>query len=321
MCTARLLLLGAAVALSPARAGGSEQQYAVVTSAQASPGEQFAALEAALLLGNITNRGKPLQVFNASDVPNSSRLLIAVGYHASVLLGVPSADLPFELLGRDGFRITVPAANNTLPQGCVSVSGASGAPRGTAYGVYELLEALGLEFLAWDETLYPPGSPTLPTAQLAPSFAKAVGVHRPSFEYRDVAEWPVYSNRLLARRLRLNNNAWFECVEDTAQALPGGLCYGAQKWDSFKFADPPGMAHTIYSLLCSNATDKNPHGYCDDPLKPPQDLIKTHPECKSPHRLLPRRHPPDCHGGRCVQGSGRTATPIRTAKFATTTPA
>lgn len=275
-----LVLLGFALINSTAWVdAATDQQFVVVTSEQASPGETFAALEAALLLGNITNGGKPLQIFNVSDVPNSSRVLLAVGYHASVLLGVPALSLTFELLGRDGFRISIPSANNTLPQGCVSVSGAAAAPRGATYGVYELLETAGLEFLAWDETTYPVGSPNLPPAQLASSFTKAVGVHRPSFEYRDLSEWPVYSNRLLARRLRLNNNEWLECVEDTAQALPGGLCYGAQKWDSFQFADPPGMAHTIYSLLCSNATNKNPNGHCDDPLKPPQDLIKTHPEC------------------------------------------
>ena len=38
------------------------------------------------------------------------------------------------------------------------------------------------------------------------------------------------------------------------------------------------MAHTIYKLMCSNGTDSNPAGHCDDPLKPPQDLIKSHPE-------------------------------------------
>lgn len=38
------------------------------------------------------------------------------------------------------------------------------------------------------------------------------------------------------------------------------------------------MAHTVYKLLCSNGTSDNPKGHCDNPLKPPQDLIKTHPE-------------------------------------------
>ena len=77
--------------------------------------------------------------------------------------------------------------------------------------------------------------------------------------------------------MRLNNNAHLECVEDTANrwcktASPDNM------WDSFVFADPPGMAHTIYKLLCSNGTSDNPNGHCDNPLKPPQDLIKTHPE-------------------------------------------
>ena len=248
-------------------------QPVVVTAPDASPGELFAAREMSLLVGNMSNGHIPLPIFNVSDVPTSAAIRLAVGYSASTLLGVPKAKL--QGLGRDGFRIAVPGGpGNALPSGCVAVSGGWSDPRGTLYGVYALVESMGFEFVAWDLTVLPPGAPSapvvLPTADI---------VDRPSFVYRDVSEWPVYSNRVFARHMRFNNAAWLECVEDTANPA----CFGEQMWDSFKWASPPGMAHTIYHLLCANATSMDPHGYCKDPLKPPQDLIKSRPEWFWPH--------------------------------------
>jgi hypothetical protein len=223
----------------------------------------------ALLVGNISNGHVPLPIYNVSDAPIAARVRLAVGWSASTQLGVPAESL--QGLGRDGFRISV---GTPLPPGCVAVASSRTAPRGTLYGVYELVERMGLEFLAWDMTLLPPGAPAAPV--LLPS---ATVVDRPSFMYRDLSEWPVYSNRVFARHMRFNNAAWLECVEDSANPA----CFGDAKWDSFEWASPPGMAHTIYALLCANATSKNPHGHCDDPLKPPQDLVKSRPEWFWPH--------------------------------------
>eukprot|EP01047_Picozoa_sp_COSAG01_P031346 COSAG01_NODE_2222_length_8137_cov_49.268972_8_plen_335_part_00 len=246
----------------------------VLTSPDASLGEQFAARELSLLLGNISNGRRPLPVYNVSDVPmGAPAIRIAVGWSASTLLGVPTASL--QGLGRDGFRISVAGGpNNTLPRGCVAVTASRTDPRGALYGVYELVGRMGLEFLAWDMTVLPLGAPTAPLV-----LPNADIVDRPAFMYRDVGEWPAYSNRVFARHMRFNNADWLECVEDTANSA----CLGGQKWDSFEWASPPGMAHTIYHLLCANGTSMNPNGACDDPLKPPQDLIKSHPEWFWPH--------------------------------------
>jgi hypothetical protein len=245
----------------------------VLTSPGAPPGELFAAQELAHQLGNISNFHTALPVHNTSDAPPGT-IKIAVGYAASIALGVRPADL--EGLGLEGFRISVAGAHNRLPKGCFAVSGGKfpGGKRGAMYGVYEMLLQLGLDFIAWDETVYPAESPNADLhALLDESFTSDV-VQQPSFVYRDLGEWPVYSNRLHGRRMRLNNNEHLECVEDVGNRD----CKGLNTWDQFHFADPPGMAHSIYKLLCSNGTSDNPNGHCDDPLKPPQDLIKTHPE-------------------------------------------
>ena len=169
---------------------------------------------------------------------------IAVGYSASVALGgVQPAELAG--LGLEGFRIA------PLPNGCFAVSGGQGAKRGAMYGVYELLEQLGLEFMAWDLTVFPPGAPHADLPTLLKTLPATATVQQPSFMYRDLGEWPIYSNRLHGRRMRLNNNAHLECTEDTANRWcktenPNNM------WDSFfgvrgagRAASPPGVRCTV----------------------------------------------------------------------------
>lgn len=197
------------------------QEYVVVAScactfldalcecpAGATLGEAFAAQELAHMLGNISNGAEPLPIVNATAVLPGTRW-IAVGYSASVALGgVQPAELAG--LGLEGFRIA------PLPNGCFAVSGGQGAKRGAMYGVYELLEQLGLEFMAWDLTVFPPGAPHADLPTLLKTLPATATVQQPSFMYRDLGEWPIYSNRLHGRRMRLNNNAHLECTEDTA---------------------------------------------------------------------------------------------------------
>ena len=251
--------------------------YTIVTSPDATKGEAFAAQELAHMLGNISNGGVALNISNVSEAPTGLR--IAVGYTASVGLGVKPADLVG--MGLEGFRISVPSPRNSLPTSCFAVSGSHQAKRGAMFGVYEFLNRLGQEFMAWDLTVFPAGAPTADLPALLRQLPAADVVIQPSFMYRDLGEWPVYSNRLHTRRMRLNNNAHLECVEDSAnQWCKDSL---GNNWDSFQFAKPPGMAHTIYKLLCSNGTQSDPNGHCTNPLKPPQDLIKTNPEWFWPH--------------------------------------
>ena len=87
---------------------------------------------------------------------------------------------PAELagLGLEGFRIA------PLPNGCFAVSGGRGAKRGAMYGVYELLEQLGLEFMAWDLTVLPPGAPHADLPTLLRTLPATATVQQPSFMYR-----------------------------------------------------------------------------------------------------------------------------------------
>lgn len=235
--------------------------YVVVTTPDASPTEAFAAHELSTLVGNISNGNVPLEVFNLSAVPVGRTMRLYVGYSASVGAGVAETDLAG--LGSDGFRVAVHYNHPSLCAGCAAISGGKAARRGALYGAYELLERFGLEFIAWDETTLPPDAPYASLEALMPG---ADIVQTPSYGYRDLGDWHPYSNRLHARRMRLNNNAFYECVENTANPA----CKGEQAWDMFHYASPPGMGHSIYRLLCSNGTDGNPRGMCDDPLKPPQ---------------------------------------------------
>ena len=157
----------------------------------------------------------------------------------------------------------------------VALSGGRLAPRGTLYAVYEFLERSGVEMLAWDEVTLPAAAPHAPLRRPASDV-----VQLPSYEYRDLGEWPaVFSNRLHCRRMRLNR-----CPDN---AICGDLdsnsafCPPPHDWDSFEFADPPGMAHTIYGLLCTNGTHVDP-ARCPS-LRPPRDLVHTHPEWFWPH--------------------------------------
>lgn len=165
-------------------------------------GEAFAAQELAHMLGNISNGSQPLLILNATATLPAATRRIAVGYSASVALGVRAADL--DHLGLEGSRLSVPGPHNTLPPGCLAVSGGQGAVRGALYGVYELLGLLGLEFMAWDHTVFPPGSPHADLPSLLARLPAADLVTQPSFMYRDLGEWPVYSNRLHSRRMRLS---------------------------------------------------------------------------------------------------------------------
>ena len=222
-----------AVAMQPPSATTPISSAVVLLGPGASETELFAAAEMALLGGNITNGHNPLPIRNMSTEtpwsadradPSSPQLTIVVGHAAALLAGVPAAAL--SKLGRDGLRITVPSASNKLPPRTVSLSGGAGAPRGAMHAVYEFLEFQGLQFLAWDATVMPAGAPN---ATLAVPDTDIVQL--PTSEYRSLVEWPVFSNRLHTRRMRLNPDSHDECVQVSGNAF----CKPPHNWDSFRF--------------------------------------------------------------------------------------
>ena len=130
-----------------------------------------------------------------------------------------------------------------------AVSGGVGAPRGTLYGVYALAEALGVRYLAHDETVLPPCPAQLPTLDIVES--------APSFEYRDDNQFQVSSYQGWATKRGFNG---------PSSAQPAAL------GGHLRYATPPGGVHTSYALL--SGAPRKP-GERDIP---PPKLRAAHPE-------------------------------------------
>lgn len=148
----RLLLV--LVALAAAKHAVVTANDVVVVASGAASGERFAAAQLAELLGNAT--GTAVAVVTGTVAPGARRW--AVGYGASLALGVPASQL--DGLGAEGFATAV--LNGSA---AVAVSGGRGAARGAVFGVFGLLRQLGFRFYAPDETVIP----------TAAAFEQAVG--------------------------------------------------------------------------------------------------------------------------------------------------
>ena len=212
----------------------------VAVAANGTAAERHAASQLAQFIGSIAG-GEAVPVVNAT-ASAAAQPQLAVGYHASRLLGVPAAALAG--LGREGYVMR--------PIGpSLALSGGPGAPRGTLYAVVEFLEALNVSFLAFDATVLPKQlPPALP--QLRPRFV-------PPLEYRQTYGFQFLLSADFAVHLR-TNKAHFNNPAPELDAAHGGV-YPV-------YAAPPGDAHTSYSLLPGGA-DRGLQG-------PPPELFKSH---------------------------------------------
>ena len=184
-----LLLTGcatnAAVAQPPVTlVQDGRSDYVIVLDDAATQAERFAARELAEHLEQITGARLPIRQTN--DVPEHA---IVLGVDAAASLGVE----PGEGLGEDGFVIRTAGQRLVI---------AGPGKRGTLYGVYELLDNLGVRW--W----YPGHThlPDLPTVTLEPIHDRQV----PALEYRDIMYLESFSpqGRLWMARNRLNGLAW-----------------------------------------------------------------------------------------------------------------
>ena len=105
----------------------------VVVASGASSGERFAAAQLAQLLGNATGTAVAVATGTVTVPPGARRW--AVGYGASLALGVPASQL--DGLGAEGFATAVLNGSTA-----VAVSGGRGAARGAVFGVFGLLPML-----------------------------------------------------------------------------------------------------------------------------------------------------------------------------------
>ena len=141
----RLLLLLLLLVAAAKRAVVTASDVVVVASGAAS-GERFAAAQLAQLLGNATGTAVAVGTVTGTVPPGARRW--AVGYGASLALGVPASQL--DGLGAEGFATAVLNGSTA-----VAVSGGRGAARGAVFGVFGLLRQLGFRFYAPDETAVP----------------------------------------------------------------------------------------------------------------------------------------------------------------------
>ena len=125
-------------------------------------------------------------------------------------------------LTNESFTLFSSMSDPGWPHAAVAaVSGGVGAPRGTLYGVYSLAEALGVRYLAHDETVLPPCPAQLPALDIVQS--------APSFEYRDDNQFQVSSSQGWATKRGFNG---------PSSAQPAAL------GGHLRYATPPGFVCT-----------------------------------------------------------------------------
>jgi len=165
--------------------GASE--YVVVLSSDASPSEKWAATELVNHIGAIS--GAKLPVRTAAETVPAKAILIGDG-DAVRSLGVA---IDAAALGTDGFVIRTVGDRLVI---------AGGRKRGTLYGVYTLLERLGVRWWSPTETMVP----TMSTIVLDGMDIRQV----PKLEYRDMMYGDMFSEegRLWAARNKVNGMAW-----------------------------------------------------------------------------------------------------------------
>ena len=151
--------------------------------------EQFAATELRDVLAQIC----PSMTFRVG-APLAYQPQFAVG---PVAWSISHDKSRLTNLTNESFTLFSSMSDPGWPHAAVAaVSGGVGAPRGTLYGVYALAEALGVRYLAHDETLLPPCPSQLPTLDIVES--------APSFEYRDDNQYQVSSNQGWATKRGFN---------------------------------------------------------------------------------------------------------------------
>ena len=242
-------------------AGASKFPTLVTVGANASLPEQRAAQELAAYLNNISASSS--FTVQPATAARKATPQIAVGYDATILLGVHPGELAS--LGLEGILASTNLSRG-VPAGSAALAGSKGAPRGALYAMVELLEAIGVQFL---DRL--PGGTQLPAA-LPAALPPLDRSFTPPLEYRQQYQFgcnnygaagtgapggvgDVTMDWNIHRRL---NKATLSGESPTA-------AFGS----SVVYASPPGFVHTSYALLGTKLNAGR---------GPPPSLFKTHNE-------------------------------------------
>ncbi len=185
LIAAALLLAGAAAASAAiSLSSGGRSSYSIVVATNALPSERYAATELQSYLEKIS--GAKLPIVTDDVRPGSREILLGDNAHLRKL----GSKVDFAGLGTDGFVLRTAGDRLII---------AGGKPRGTLYGVYELLEQkLGVRW-------FTPEVESVPRTNhiLLPALDQT---NVPALEYREVFWTEMMRNADFAARHRLNGN-------------------------------------------------------------------------------------------------------------------
>ncbi len=165
--------------------------YVIAVSEKASESEKFAAEELQSHIEKIS--GAKLPVVSQPPAPGAKAVLLGADLY-------PGRDAPdWKAMGDDGFLLSVQA------DGPIVIAG--GRKRGTLYGVYTLLERIGVRWWTPTESFLP----SLKTIRLPATAETQV----PKLEYRDMMYGEIYGaeGQLWAVRNKVNGFAWSRAPE------------------------------------------------------------------------------------------------------------
>ena len=239
---------------------------AIVVALDASAAEQQAAQLLATWCGKLgawSNNCQHCPLPIVTPAAATGKPQFAVGVAATAALGLSASDLALDALGVDGYVLTT---NRTAllraSAGSVALSGAPNSTgvmvqQGTIYAALHLLRLLGVEFMAWDETLLPSSAPVLGEVDLT---------FRPQFEYRYVYGWASDHGNTTDKYGHAPIHTRFHQSADP-------------------YVSPPGPTHTSYTLF---GPDHPPGPNCSKPgctgpkpgrdCCPPADIFHEHKE-------------------------------------------
>jgi hypothetical protein len=165
-------------------ANAGQSPYRIVVAADAIPSEHYAADELQHYLEKIS--GAKLPIVTDAEKPRSNEILLGDNAHLRRL----GANVDFANLGQEGFVLRT-------YHGRLIIAG--GKPRGTLYGVYELLEhQLGVRWFTPEIEFVPPHSPLR-----LPALSET---RIPALEYREDFWTEALRDADFAARHRLNGN-------------------------------------------------------------------------------------------------------------------
>ena len=231
-----------------------KSDYVVVWPPGASPSEQWAAQELISHIKQMSGVELKVQRQFAGDTPKA--IYIGVDPHIASLI-----DVEDKSLGDDGFAIRT-AGQDLIIDG--------GRKRGTMYGVYTLLEKLGVRWWYPGETFVPKKATiVVPEMNL---------IEVPKLEYRDMMFSENYnaSGHLWAARNKVNGMAW----DDPGEKLGG----------HYKFVG--NLVHSYNQLMTSSGMEVKPEMWAmrDGKRKPKSQPCLTNPDVLKAITISVLRH-------------------------------